>query len=99
MAGADLVVTGEGSLDEQSLAGKAPVGVAQAASRAGVGVVAVAGRNQLPRARLQAAGISGAYPLAHLEPDPRAASRTLPSSCVRWAASSPSSSWRAMTRN
>jgi glycerate 2-kinase len=70
VAGADLVVTGEGSLDEQSLAGKAPVGVAQAASRAGVGVVAVAGRNQLPRARLQAAGIRAAYPLAHLEPDP-----------------------------
>ena len=29
LVGADLVITGEGSLDEQSLAGKAPVGVAQ----------------------------------------------------------------------
>ena len=70
VAGADLVVTGEGSLDEQSLAGKAPIGVAQAASRAGVGVVAVAGRNQLSHARLQTAGIQAAYPLADLEPDP-----------------------------
>ncbi|MEV4063043.1 glycerate kinase, partial [Nonomuraea dietziae] len=41
--GARLVVTGEGSLDEQSLRGKAPVGVAQAAARAGVPVVAVCG--------------------------------------------------------
>jgi glycerate 2-kinase len=70
VAGADLVVTGEGSLDEQSLAGKAPVGLAQAAARAGVGVVAVAGRNQLTRDRLQAAGIHTAYSLANLEPDP-----------------------------
>ena len=32
VAGADLVVTGEGSLDAQSLRGKAPVGVAAAAA-------------------------------------------------------------------
>ena len=44
LAGADLVVTGEGSLDEQTLHGKAPAGVAAAARRAGVPVVAVAGR-------------------------------------------------------
>ncbi len=67
--GADLVITGEGSLDEQSLAGKAPVGVAQAAARAGVRVVAVAGRNLLSDERLQQAGISAAYPLNKLEPD------------------------------
>jgi glycerate kinase len=35
--GADLVITGEGSLDAQSLAGKAPVGVARAAARHGIG--------------------------------------------------------------
>ncbi|HZA30518.1 MAG TPA: glycerate kinase [Propionibacteriaceae bacterium] len=70
VAGADLVVTGEGSLDEQSLAGKAPIGVAQAAARVGVGVVAVAGRTQLSPDRLRAAGIMAAYPLSDLEPDP-----------------------------
>jgi glycerate 2-kinase len=70
IAGADLVVTGEGSLDEQSLAGKAPVGVARAAVRAGIPVVAVAGRLQLSPVRLRKAGISAAYPLAALEPDP-----------------------------
>ncbi len=68
--GADLVITGEGSLDEQSLAGKAPVGVAQAAGRAGVPVVAVAGRSLLSEDRLRASGIVAAYPLTELEPDP-----------------------------
>ena len=49
LAGADLVITGEGSLDQQSLAGKAPVGVARAAAAYGVPVVAVAGRRPLER--------------------------------------------------
>ena len=70
VVGADLVVTGEGSLDEQSLAGKAPIGVARAAAKAGVPVIAVAGRLQLSQQRLQEAGISAAYPLSDLEPDP-----------------------------
>ncbi len=70
VAGADLVVTGEGSLDEQSLAGKAPVGVSRAAATAGVPVVAVAGRCLLNAEQLRSAGISAAYPLSDLEPDP-----------------------------
>ncbi|MDQ3457462.1 MAG: glycerate kinase [Actinomycetota bacterium] len=69
LPGADLVVTGEGSLDEQSLAGKAPVGVARAATEAGVPVVAVAGRCLLSPTRLRDAGIRAAYPLSDLEPD------------------------------
>jgi glycerate kinase len=69
IGGADLVMTGEGSLDEQSLAGKAPVGVARAAARAGIPVVAVAGRLQLSPVRLREAGILAAYPLTDLEPD------------------------------
>jgi glycerate kinase len=69
IAGADLVVTGEGSLDEQSLAGKAPIGVASAARRAGVPVVAVAGRRQLSPSQLHEAGISAAYALTDIEPD------------------------------
>ena len=68
--GATLVVTGEGSLDEQSLAGKAPVGVASAASRAGARTVAVAGRSLLAPGHAEAAGISAVYPLSDLEPDP-----------------------------
>jgi glycerate 2-kinase len=70
LAGADLVITGEGSLDEQSLSGKAPIGVARAAARQSVPVVAVAGRTALSRERLSVAGIQAAYPLSDLEPDP-----------------------------
>lgn len=69
LAGADLVITGEGSLDEQSLAGKAPIGVARAAHRSNVRVLAVAGRNQLGPVRLAQTGIAAAYALSDLEPD------------------------------
>jgi glycerate kinase len=62
--GADLVLTGEGSLDEQTLRGKAPAGVAAAARRAGVPVVAVAGRCLLDAEALAGAGIASAYALA-----------------------------------
>ncbi|MCO6010659.1 glycerate kinase [Actinoallomurus purpureus] len=68
--GARLVVTGEGSLDAQSLRGKAPVGVARAAGRAGVPVIAVSGRRALDDDELRAAGFAGAYALTDLEPDP-----------------------------
>lgn len=70
VAKADLVVTGEGSLDEQTLHGKAPVGVARAAKQAGVPVVAVAGRCTLSAEQLAGAGIDKAYALTDLEPDP-----------------------------
>lgn len=67
---AALVVTGEGSLDDQTLGGKAPMGVAAAANARGVPVVAVAGRCLLTTAQLDAAGIAACYPLSDLEPDP-----------------------------
>jgi glycerate kinase len=69
LARADLVVTGEGSLDEQTLHGKAPVGVAQAARARNVEVVAVCGRLALTPSALSAAGIRRAYPLTDVEPD------------------------------
>jgi glycerate 2-kinase len=69
LPGACLVVTGEGSLDEQTLHGKAPAGVAVAARRAGVPVVTVSGRLALTTAQLHAAGIRRAYALTDLEPD------------------------------
>jgi glycerate kinase len=70
VAGADLVVVGEGSLDEQSLRGKAPVGVAAVARAHGAEVVAVCGRRLIDIATLHAAGISAAYACADLQPDP-----------------------------
>lgn len=46
---ADIVITGEGALDEQTLEGKAPVGVARLARKLGKRVFAIVGRaNQNP---------------------------------------------------
>lgn len=70
LPGARLVITGEGSLDSQTLHGKAPAGVAAAARRAGVPVIAVAGRNLLNPTELRDAGVSAAYALVDIEPDP-----------------------------
>ncbi|MEU1166096.1 glycerate kinase [Streptomyces sp. NPDC005921] len=66
---ATLVITGEGSLDEQTLHGKAPAGVAAAARAADKEVVAVCGRLALPPEAIGRAGIRRAYPLTEIEPD------------------------------
>ena len=63
LAGADLVVTGEGSLDEQTLRGKAPAGVAAEASAAHVPTVAVAGRCSLDEQTWRRAGFDAVYTL------------------------------------
>ncbi|MGH2794649.1 MAG: glycerate kinase [Actinomycetota bacterium] len=44
---ADLVITGEGKLDRQTLAGKAPLGVAKAAAEAGVPCAAIVGASEI----------------------------------------------------
>ena len=69
VAAADLVIIGEGSLDEQTLRGKAPAGVAAAARAHGKPVVAIAGRVSLPAGALAGAGIARAYALSDVEPD------------------------------
>ena len=66
---ADLVITGEGSLDAQTLHGKAPAGVAAVSRAAGRTVVAVCGRVSLSAESLALAGIGRAYPLTGEEPD------------------------------
>ena len=71
LPGARLAITGEGSLDLQSLHGKAPVGVASAARKHGLQTIAVAGRCVLSAAELRSGGLSAAYALTGLEPDPR----------------------------
>ncbi|MDP9819052.1 glycerate kinase family protein [Spirilliplanes yamanashiensis] len=94
VAGGALVVVGEGSLDAQSLRGKAPVGVAARARAHGLPVVAVAGRVELTAAQLRAAGIDAAYALTDLAPDIETAIRTAPQLlrqlggqlAARWAA-------------
>ncbi|MEE1622672.1 glycerate kinase [Zafaria sp. Z1313] len=69
--GSVLVITGEGSLDDQSLGGKAPLGVSRAAAKAGVPVVAVCGRTTLSNRTLKAAGFEQTFALTDIEPDLR----------------------------
>lgn len=47
LAGADLVITGEGKFDSQSLSGKAPIGILEIASRRSVPVALVCGQATL----------------------------------------------------
>jgi glycerate kinase len=61
IAASDLVITGEGSLDEQSLAGKLPVRVAASCLEAGVPCVAIAGRVMLGRRHAAAVGFVEAH--------------------------------------
>jgi glycerate kinase len=44
LAKADIVITGEGSLDTQTLHGKAPFGIARRAKKLGLPVIAIAGK-------------------------------------------------------
>lgn len=58
--GADLIVTGEGRLDKQTLSGKAPFAVAQAGRRRGIPVVAVVGSLGCTADVLEEIGLSSA---------------------------------------
>ncbi|HWL52197.1 MAG TPA: glycerate kinase [Chthoniobacteraceae bacterium] len=64
IAGADLVITGEGSLDTQTLEGKGPVGVADLARRHGKPVIAFGGRVAHDEPRLLER-FDAVVPLAH----------------------------------
>jgi glycerate kinase len=61
---ADLVVTGEGSFDFQSLRGKVASGVAAAAAERGVPCVVLAGQVSVGRREAAAAGVEAAYSVA-----------------------------------
>ena len=63
---AELVITGEGSFDWQSLRGKAVSGVASAALTAGRPVVLLAGRVEVGRREWAGMGVSGVYSLVDL---------------------------------
>lgn len=72
LTGTDLVITGEGRLDAQTLHGKAPAGVAAAAARAGVPVAAVTGRLDLGELQWRAAGFAAVAELRALPAPPDA---------------------------
>lgn len=63
---AELVVTGEGSFDHQSLRGKVVAGVAAAARDRGLPCVVIAGQISAGRREAAAAGVTEAYSLVDL---------------------------------
>lgn len=63
MQGADLVITGEGRLDEQSAMGKAPIGVAKLAKAQGIPVLAFAGAVTVGAKACNQAGIDAYFPI------------------------------------
>jgi glycerate 2-kinase len=69
LVGACAALTGEGSLDHQSLRGKAAVGVSRRAGAHGVPTFAVAGVTTLDPVEIDTAGLVGVYALSDLEPD------------------------------
>ncbi len=64
VAGADLVITGEGCIDGQTAFGKTPSGVARVAAAAGVPVVAVAGQVGPDARSLHAHGFTALHSIA-----------------------------------
>lgn len=62
VAGASLVITGEGKIDSQTLFGKLPLGVCRRAAAAGVPTVAIAGMVDDPYSLLKG-GFAGVFPI------------------------------------
>lgn len=58
---ADLVITGEGTFDVQSLQGKATIGVASRAKALNIPVIILAGDHHIPEKDLKPYGITGCY--------------------------------------
>jgi|SRR5690625_2285621 len=73
--GADLLIVGEGSLDQQSLQGKAPFSAAALATARKIPVVAVAGQLLLSKSELATAGIQVATSLSDSAPSTQVAMR------------------------
>lgn len=66
LAGAGLVLTGEGAFDWQSMRGKVVSGVAAAAGEVGAACVVLAGRVDVGRREMNANGIDAAYAMVDL---------------------------------
>lgn len=63
LAGADLVITGEGRMDGQTVHGKGPIGAALLARQHGVPTVALVGSLELDDQALHRAGVQAALPI------------------------------------
>lgn len=61
---ADLVITGEGKMDRQTLFGKVPVGIARAAASQQIPVIAISGQLDITTDKeLREAGLSAIFPI------------------------------------
>lgn len=63
MQDADIILTGEGKMDEQTLYGKVPHGVAQLAQKYALPVLAFTGANQVTSEALYEVGITAIFPI------------------------------------
>lgn len=62
---ADLVITGEGRIDGQSLSGKAPIGIAKIAKRYNLPTIALVGSQSLDIEAVYQTGIAGVFDIIH----------------------------------
>ena len=62
-ADADLIITGEGRLDSQSLRGKVVIGVARRAKVLGIPTAALVGASETDMAAAYGEGVSGVFPI------------------------------------
>ena len=89
---ADLVVTGEGTYDWQSLSDKVAAGVAQVALESAVPSIVLAGQVSLGRREAMAAGLSGTYAVA-TRPEQVAAALADPAGTLRARAARVAATW------
>lgn len=67
ISGADLVITGEGRVDSQTLTGKTPFGVAQHAHRQGIPVVVIGGSVEIDVLQVREAGFNDVIQVTPLD--------------------------------
>ncbi len=98
LRGVDLVLTGEGCLDEQTANGKVPAGVAELAAEAGASAIAFAGRLKPGYETLYAMGLDAAFAIAD-GPMPFEESRSRIAVLLAHAAENAVRAWRAGRRS
>ncbi len=65
LAGVDLVITGEGAIDSQTIYGKAPIGIARRAQQRNIPVIALAGSIAVDAGVVYEHGIDALVPILH----------------------------------
>lgn len=92
---ADVVITGEGSFDRQSLQGKAPLGVIERAVAAGVPAVVVAGRVELEAEQLRLVGVTAWASAEASAPQPH---ESVGPDAARWVRRAAANALQALAR-